>query len=683
MATKSKKFSHSVFTKTIVFLILLASVAGAIYSVKQIFNTTNGMIEIIFEDDFLNSTSFQLENNRTIDQLAQLINEYKSKENILEENTIDKQDLSYRVEGEGWENDDRMDDAAIRERIKDEMIAEDLENFQKILKKLEKIEEPLYYISDGKHTFTNTKQTEIEQFEKYPVHYISKDDDWKVHPSELENNYSFYASTDVAEIITTENVTFLVGYTDNYINNARRNWNTQKSHAMKQSYYLLSSIILFILSFIYLMVTTGRNSFQDKTVHMSPIDKLYVDLNIAFIFLASGTWFVLFSEFMYQMGVINGFIYFITLPYVALMLVLLLSLIRHMKQKTFFKHTVLFIVLHWLFSFMKGIYDSGSTGMKIALIVIFYPIITAASLFFFPLIIGLALWLSHKKVKDFQKIQDGANIMRQGNLQHRINVDSKGEFATLAANINGINEGFKQAVHNELKNERMKTELITNVSHDIRTPLTSLITYTDLLKKETDPQKMQEYIGILDQKSKRLQVLTDDLFAAAKASSGDIPVNIQEIDLVALINQGIGEVSEQISAKELLFKCNYPEEKILVKADGKLLWRSIENILSNIFNYALEGSRVYIDLNYKDEDVVISFKNISKYELNITAEELMERFKRGDDSRSSQGSGLGLSITKSLIENQHGSFEIEIDGDLFKSTISLPSIDKDPINEVS
>src|SRR5699024_10250138 len=205
-------------------------------------------------------------------------------------------------------------------------------------------------------------------------------------------------------------------------------------------------------------------------------------------------------------------------------------------------------------------YDSGSTGMKIALIVIFYPIITAASLFFFPLIIGLALWLSHKKVKDFQKIQDGANIMRQGNLQHRINVDSKGEFATLAANINGINEGFKQAVHNELKNERMKTELITNVSHDIRTPLTSLITYTD-------SQKMQEYIGILDQKSKRLQVLTDDLFAAAKASSGDIPVNIQEIDLVALINQGIGEVSEQISAKELLFKCNYPEEKILVKAD--------------------------------------------------------------------------------------------------------------------
>src|SRR5699024_10345708 len=171
-------------------------------------------------------------------------------------------ELTYRVEEEQWENDNKMDNAAIKERIKNEMIAGDLENYQMILKNLEKTEEPLYYITDGKHTFTNAKQTKIEQFEKYPVHYISKDDEWKVHPSELENNYSFYTSTDVAEIITTENVTFLVGYTDNYINNARKKWDTQKSHAMKQSYYLLSSIILFILSLIYLM-EIGRASCRE------------------------------------------------------------------------------------------------------------------------------------------------------------------------------------------------------------------------------------------------------------------------------------------------------------------------------------------------------------------------------------------------------------------------------------
>ena len=285
-------------------------------------------------------------------------------------------------------------------------------------------------------------------------------------------------------------------------------------------------------------------------------------------------------------------------------------------------------------------------------------------------------------MKDFNKIQVGAELMREGNLQHYIDIDGKGEFSTLASNINGINEGFKQAVHNELKNERMKTELITNVSHDIRTPLTSLITYTDLLKTETDPEKVREYIEILDQKSKRLKVLTDDLFAAAKASSGDIPIDLQKIDVVALVNQGIGEVSELISAQELDFKLNYPEEKMYVTADGKLLWRAIENVLSNIFNYALEGSRVYIDILVNDEQTMtmINFKNISKYELNITEEELMERFKRGDESRTSQGSGLGLSITKSLIENQNGTFEINIDGDLFKSMISLPTLVEDDLS---
>src|SRR5690625_4555312 len=192
---------------------------------------------------------------------------------------------------------------------------------------------------------------------------------------------------------------------------------------------------------------------------------------------------------------------------------------------------------------------------------------------------------------------------------------------------------------------------------------------------------MQEYIEILDQKSKRLKVLTDDLFAAAKASSGDIPVDLQHIDVVALVNQGIGEVSEQISEKNLTFKLNYLEEKMYVLADGKLLWRSIENILSNIFNYALEGSRVYIDITHLGDLTLISFKNMSKYELNITEDELMERFKRGDESRTSQGSGLGLSITKSLIENQNGTFEINIDGDLFKSMIYLPRVEKDDSSE--
>jgi len=538
-------------------------------------------------------------------------------------------------------------------------------------------------VTDGKHTFTNTKQTKKEQFEKYPIHYISEGYDWEMYPSKLEQYGPFYGGPHIYRKANPEDTKIFIGYTDSYVDRLSSEWNEKKTAVMSSIYNLLIYVIGFFLGLLYLIVTTGRDSFKDKKVHMHWIDKLYIEIIIFLLFVFSGSWFLVMNEMRFYYGTVNWIIYTATLLGLSICIILLLSLIRHMKNKTFFSHSVIYIVFRWGYRFVKDIYNSGSVGMKIVVAVILYPILTAASLYLFPITIGVAVWLALRKVKDFNKIQDGTKKMRKGNLQHSIDIDGKGELATLAANINGINEGFKQAVHNELKNERMKTELITNVSHDIRTPLTSLITYTDLLKTETDPEKMLAYIEILDQKSKRLKVLTDDLFAAAKASSGDVPVDLQKIDIVALVKQGIGEVSEQISAKELIFRCNHPKEKMYVIADGKLLWRSIENILSNIFNYALDGSRVYIDITVVGDQTLIHFKNISKYELNITEEELMERFKRGDESRSGQGSGLGLSITKSLIENQSGEFEINIDGDLFKSIIYLQSAEgEDPSNIV-
>lgn len=683
MGTRLKKFSHSILIKTIVFLLMIACVAGTIHAVYHIFKITNGNIEIIFENSYIESSSFKMENDHTINQLADLIDTYISEENILKGNTINNDELESRKEDIYWEREgEAYSKTYTADQIRQEMIAEDLENFQMILNNLEKEKEPLYYVTDGEHTYTNTKQTKKEQFEKYPIHYISEGYDWKMYPSKLEQYDPFYGGSHIYRSSNPENTKIFVGYTENYIHAASNEWTEKKTASMNKIYYLLVYVTIFFLSLLYLIVTTGRDFLKDKIVHMHPIDKLYVDINVILLLGLTGIWFVAMNEIPLYFGIVGWIVYSITLIYVAIFVILLLSLIRHMKNKTFFSHSVLYIVLHWLYQFVKDIYDSGSVGMKIVVIVILYPIIAAATLFFFPITIGVAVWLALKKVKAFNKIQDGAKMMREGNLQHHIDIDGKGEFATLASNINGINEGFKQAVHNELKNERMKTELITNVSHDIRTPLTSLITYTDLLKTETDPENIQEYIKILDQKSKRLKVLTDDLFAAAKASSGDIPVDLQEIDIVALINQGIGEVSEHISAKKLAFKFNYPEEKLYVIADGKLLWRSIENVLSNIFNYALEGSRVYIDITEESDGILISFKNISKYELNITEEELMERFKRGDESRSGHGSGLGLSITKSLIENQNGKFEINIDGDLFKSIIYLPTVEKDDTFEM-
>ena len=222
-----------------------------------------------------------------------------------------------------------------------------------------------------------------------------------------------------------------------------------------------------------------------------------------------------------------------------------------------------------------------------------------------------------------------------------------------------------------MKSERLKTELITNVSHDIRTPLTSILSYTDLLKKEGLKSKnAPEYLDILIQKAGRLKTLTDELFEAAKASSGNIDVNITRLDLVSLINQVLGELDGSIKLSGLDLRTNLPES-MYVKADGKLMWRVLENLLSNVFKYSLPNSRVYIDAFEEDISIRMDIKNISGTELNIDPSELMDRFKRGDDSRADGGSGLGLSIVQSFVNAQNGKFDISIDGDLFKASVTL------------
>ncbi|MDD4403014.1 MAG: HAMP domain-containing sensor histidine kinase, partial [Desulfitobacteriaceae bacterium] len=302
------------------------------------------------------------------------------------------------------------------------------------------------------------------------------------------------------------------------------------------------------------------------------------------------------------------------------------------------------------------------------------PIIVAITIFIFPITLGVAAWLTLKKVKEFEAIKEGVKQVKDGDIHHKINLSGEGELAKLAADINNITDGLSKAVENETKSERLKAELITNVSHDIRTPLTSIITYVDLLKNEQDQNKINSHLEILDQKSQRLKVLTDDLFEAAKASSGTMPVNFEKIDISALLTQGLGELDDKIQECKLEFKIKHPKDKVYINADGKLFWRAVENLLSNIFKYALQGSRVYIDIQDLGTEITLKIKNISACELNISADELMERFKRGDEARSSQGSGLGLSIAKSLIELQKGSFNIEIDGDLFKAVIRMSKI---------
>jgi signal transduction histidine kinase len=246
------------------------------------------------------------------------------------------------------------------------------------------------------------------------------------------------------------------------------------------------------------------------------------------------------------------------------------------------------------------------------------------------------------------------------------------DFKEHGENLNGISRGLELAVEESVRSERMKAELITNVSHDIKTPLTSVINYIDLLKKEgLDSENATEYLSIIDKHSARLKRLTEDLVEASKASTGNVTINYDNTNINVLINQVAGEFEEKLTEKSLNLVVDVPEAEIVVNADGRHLWRVFDNLMNNICKYSMPNTRVYVSAKEVDGRAEIVFKNISREELNILPSELTERFVRGDRSRNTEGSGLGLSIAKSLVELQGGSFAIYIDGDLFKVSVTI------------
>lgn len=263
--------------------------------------------------------------------------------------------------------------------------------------------------------------------------------------------------------------------------------------------------------------------------------------------------------------------------------------------------------------------------------------------------------------------------MAKGNIDEKI--DTKymyWEFKNHAENLNSIGDGMAAAVEQRMKSERLKTELITNVSHDIKTPLTSIVNYVDLLQKPHTPEQESEYLEVLERQSKRLKKLTEDLVEASKASTGNMNVNLERTNTREIIEQSLAEYGRRMEQGNLTVIVNIPDEAPRAMADGRLLWRVLDNLFNNVCKYALAGTRVYIDAGIEGNEAVISVKNISRDPLNVSADELMERFVRGDSSRHTEGSGLGLNIVQSLITLMHGKFSLSVDGDLFKAEIRLP-----------
>ena len=368
----------------------------------------------------------------------------------------------------------------------------------------------------------------------------------------------------------------------------------------------------------------------------------------------------------------------------------LLSIIRKIKKGVFLQNTVLERILKWE---QNALYH-GKITTHVLVIAVIVPVIWVLGALFMAMegfedafllwcMLAVILWgmlliFLYRYCGRLTQIRDGVKRIQAGEIKYQLPTDdSMSPLNQFAKDINRISEGLDRAVDDMLRSERLKTELISNVSHDIKTPLTSIITYVDLLKREElQPDKAVEYVEVLDQKSQRLKMLTDDLFEAAKATSGAMATEIIKIDLGALVSQALGEFEEKLEKTGLEVKNAVPEQGMYVMADGRLAWRILENMLGNVTKYALSGSRVYIDIREQEREIILIMKNISAYALNISAEELMERFTRGDRARNTEGSGLGLNIAKSLAELQGGRFYVEIDGDLFKAVLHLPKAEE-------
>lgn len=454
---------------------------------------------------------------------------------------------------------------------------------------------------------------------------------------------------------------------------------------------VIAAIIFFIL-LVFLYFSAGYRSGRD-TPALPALGKIPFDVLTFIIFC------IALLELSYLSSVNSTYLLIISsaILLVADFVIFLLYTMNfaiRIKLNNLISDSVLYKILSWFFNFLKNIYELGihiisrlplvwkTVCLFIAVLIfefimmnIFYSRAEMAAMWFFkklicfPILIFVALSL--------RNMQKGAQQIADGNLDYQI--DTKfmfGDFKKSAEDLNSINIGMQKAVDEKMRSERLKTELITNVSHDIKTPLTSIINYVDLIKKEhIANEHVTEYINVLDRQSVRLKKLIEDLVEASKASTGNLPVNLAPCDVGVLLDQAIAEYDDKLKAADLELILNKTLFPVFIMADGRHLWRIFDNLLNNICKYTQAFTRVYIDLQVIGSDAVIIFRNISKYPLNISSDELVERFVRGDSSRNTEGSGLGLSIAKSLADLQNGILDLMVDGDLFKVSLKFKTME--------
>lgn len=433
-------------------------------------------------------------------------------------------------------------------------------------------------------------------------------------------------------------------------------------------------LLLTLLCFGFSMASAGHWAAHEG-VHLTWLDKIPADVWLVALICAVFAGWDVFYELAFAV---------FCAALAPVLLLFLCAFAAQCKAGTVLRGTLIARVLRLLWRIIRAV-GRGLRRTIVGLPLIWKTALVTLAVFFAEMLYGYVdgVFAVMKLVEllailyialNLRILQKGGEKLAEGDLSQSIDTRPLiGDFKRYGQRMNELRTGMERAVREQTRAERMKTELITNVSHDIKTPLTSIVNYVDLLQKvDVQPETAREYIAVLDRQSRRLKKLTEDLVEASKASSGALPVDVQPTDVAVLFDQIVGEYQERLAGCRLTLVARPPEKPVSIQADGRLLSRVMDNLVSNICKYALEDTRVYVAAACDEETVTISFKNVSRDELNISPDELMERFVRGDASRHTEGSGLGLSIAGSLVQLMGGTFDLSIDGDLFRADITLP-----------
>lgn len=446
------------------------------------------------------------------------------------------------------------------------------------------------------------------------------------------------------------------------------------------------SLVCFMLFIIYITLAAGRNE-EDEDIHLCWVDKIPTE----FLFLATCGYVVGLLAFCLKIGKMNwgisGALTLVgTLAFVSdlILITMYLSFVRRLKADTFYSNSMIAWGARTLYlgfrnkSVLTKTVLGFSANLAAGLMLAWGAFAKNYSLAWIGLstLVFIDLVCVVRQGNQHRSVLQGIEKISEGNLEHKLNlVEYSGDNKELARKINNIAEGLSKAVEENVKSERTKSELITNLSHDIKTPLTSIINYVNLIKMENiQNENVQNYVTILEKKSERLKQLMEDLVEISKITSGNVVLDMQPINMVELIYQTGGEFNEIFETKSLTVITRLPQEAVMIMADGGRIWRIVQNLYNNVAKYALKDTRVYVELKVTDGNACFSIKDISEQQLNKSSIDLSERFVRGDDSRATEGSGLGLSIAKNLTRLMGGDFEIELDGDLFTANITFPVI---------